>query len=114
MLVGTLAAVLLFIAQETKIIPASFVVPDFSGSDAQSFMAANFWRAVWGWLISSGTAIAVSFFTKNKSDEELKGYVRGLIDMNKAEEPKVVLYKKPEFWGVVTFIVFISINIILW
>jgi len=114
MLVGTLASVLLFIAQQTKMIPASFVIPDFSGSDAQSFMAANFWRAVWAWLISSGTAVAVSFFTKNKSDDELEGYVRGMIAVNKVEEPKVVLYKKPEFWGAVSFLIFILMNLILW
>jgi SSS family solute:Na+ symporter len=114
MLVGTLAAVLLFIAQEMKIIPASFVVPDFSGADAQSYMADNFWRAVWAWLISSGTAVVVSFFTKNKSDEELKGYVRSLVDKNNAVKAKLVLYKKPEFWGTLTFMIFILVNIILW
>ena len=114
MLVGTLAAVLLFVAQETKIIPASFVIPDFGGAEAQSFMAANFWRAVWAWLISSGTAVVVSIFTRNKTDEELKGYVRSLVDKNNAEGSKVVLHKKPEFWGTVTFIIFILINLVLW
>ncbi len=114
MLIGTVVAVFLFVAQEAKLIPVSFVIPDFSGADAQSFMAANFWRAVWAWLIASGTAITVSSFTQNKSDEELKGYVRSLVDKDKIEEEKIVLYKKPEFWGGVTFIIFIVINIILW
>jgi SSS family solute:Na+ symporter len=114
MLVGTVIAVALFIAQEIKLIPVSFVIPDFSGADAQSYMAANFWRAVWAWLISTGTAIIVSYFTKNKTDEELRGFVYGLVDMNEAVEEKVVLYKKPEFWAGITLVIFVIINIVLW
>jgi SSS family solute:Na+ symporter len=114
MLVGTFVAVALFIAQEVQWIPVSFVIPDFSGPDAQSYMAANFWRAVWAWFISAGTAIVVSYFTKNKSDEELTGFVYGLIDKNEVVKEKIVLYKKPEFWAGITFIIFIIINIILW
>jgi solute:Na+ symporter, SSS family len=114
MLVGTFVAVALFISQELKLIPVSFVIPDFSGSDAQSYMAANFWRAVWAWLISAGTAIVVSYFTQNKSDEELTGFVYGLVDKNEVVKEKIVLYKKPEFWAGITFIIFIIINIIFW
>jgi SSS family solute:Na+ symporter len=115
MLIGTAAAVTLFILQELKIIPISFVIPDFSGVEAQSYMAANFWRAVWAWLISVGIAILVSFFTKNKTDEELRGFVRGLIDKNESEQKeKVIIYKKPEFWAAVTLVIFIIINILLW
>ncbi|MGO9482795.1 MAG: sodium:solute symporter family transporter [Candidatus Kryptoniota bacterium] len=114
MLVGTLVAVALFIAQEIKLIPVNFVIPGFSGSDAQSYMAANFWRAVWAWLISSGIAIVVSFFTKNKTDDELRGFVYGLVVKNEAVEEKVVFYKTPEFWAAITLVIFIIINIVLW
>lgn len=114
MLVGTFVAVALFIAQEMQWISASAIIPNFTGSDAQSFMAANFWRAVWAWLISTGTAILISTFTRNKTDEELRGYVRGLIDANEAEEEKVGLLKKPEFWAAVTAILFVIINVALW
>ena len=114
MLIGTLVAVLLFIAQEAKIIPISFVIPGFSGAGEQSFMAANFWRAVWAWLISTGTAIIISFFTKNKTDEELTGYVKGLIDKNEAVVEKTTWNKKPEFWAAITLVIFIIINILLW
>ena len=114
MLIGTIVAVALFIAQEVKLIPTSFVIPGFSGADAQSYMAANFWRAVWAWLISTSTAIVVSLFTQNKTDEELRGYVRGLVDKNEISEEQVVLYKKPEFWAAVTLVIFIIINVVLW
>ena len=114
MLIGTLVAVLLFIAQETKIIPISFVIPGSDGAAAQSFMAANFWRAVWAWLISSGTAIIISFFTKNKTDEELRGYVKGLVDKTETVVEKTTWNKKPEFWAAITLVIFIVINILLW
>ena len=114
MLVGTFVAVALFIAQEVKLIPVSFVIPDFSGADAQSYMAANFWRAVWAWLISSGTAIVVSSFTRNRTDDELRGFVYGLVDRNESAEAPVVMYKKPEFWASVTMVIFVIINIVLW
>ena len=114
MLVGTLASVLLFVAQEVQIIPVSFVIPDVGGVSVQSFMAANLWRAVWAWLISAGTAVLVSIFTKNKSDEELRGYVRSLVESGRSEDSVVVLHKNPEFWAAVTFVIFILINVVLW
>jgi len=114
MLIGTAVAVALFILQEIKLIPISFVIPDFSGVEAESYMAANFWRAVWAWLISTGVAVLVSFFTKNKTDEELRGYVKGLVDKNEAVEEKTTLIKKPEFWAAITLVIFIIINILLW
>lgn len=114
MLIGTFVAVGLFVAQEIKVIPVSFVIPDFSGGDAQSYMAANFWRAVWAWLLSAGTAIVISFFTKPKTDEDLRGFVYGLVDDSTVVEENVVLYKKPEFWAGVTLIIFIIINVVLW
>ena len=115
MLIGTAVAVLLFIAQEVKIIPISFVIPGSDGASAQSFMAANFWRAVWAWLISSITAIGISFFTKNKTDEELHGFVKGLIDKDEPSVKEIIPFnKKPEFWAAITLVIFIIINILLW
>jgi solute:Na+ symporter, SSS family len=114
MVVGTIIAVALFLAQEVKLIPASFVIPDFSGTNAQTYMAANFWRSVWAWLISSGTAIVVSLFTQNKTDDELRGYVHGLVEKDAAEAVVDPLYKRPSFWAAVTLAIFIIINIVLW
>jgi SSS family solute:Na+ symporter len=114
MLIGTLVSVLLFVAQEIKLISVSFVIPDASGANAQSFMAANLWRAAWAWLISAGIAILVSLFTKNKNEEELRGYVKSLVEDGTVEDPDVVLYKKPEFWAALTLVIFILINVILW
>jgi len=114
MLIGTSIAVSLFVAQEINLIPVSFVIPGLSGADSQYYMAANFWRAVWAWLISAGTAVVVSIFTQNKSDEELTGFVFGLTQRDQNAEENIVVHKKPEFWAIVTLVIFICINIVLW
>lgn len=114
MLIGTSIAVSLFVAQEIDLIPVSFVIPGLSGADSQYYMAANFWRAVWAWLISAGTAVVVSIFTQNKSDEELTGFVFGLTQRDQNAEENIVVHKKPEFWAIVTLVIFICINIVLW
>ncbi len=114
MIIGTIVSVILFVAQEVKIIPVSFVVPFFSDVDSHSYMAANLWRAFWAWMISATATILISFFTEKKSSEELKGYVFGLIDKNESSEQPLALYKTPQFWAVVTFVIFIIINIVLW
>ena len=49
-------------------------------SSSASDMAANFWRALWAWVICAGLTVTISLFTKPKSDEELKGLVRGMTD----------------------------------
>jgi hypothetical protein len=37
-----------------------------------------------------------------------------LVDKNEAVEEKAALSKKPEFWAVITLVIFIIINILLW
>ncbi len=81
-------------------------------SDQTSDMAANFWRAWWAWLICFILTIAISFFTKKKPKEELVGLVKGLTK-EKIEEP-VEYYRKPEFWAVISFVIFVILNIYFW
>ncbi len=77
------------------------------------FMAANFWRAVWAWCIAFGVAMVVSLFTERKSDGELKGLVWGLGRHDEPQE-KVAWYRTPEFWGIVTMVLFVVLNLALW
>lgn len=81
-------------------------------SDTSSVMAANFWRAWWAWIICFVVTILISIFTKKKPKEELVGLVKGLTieTVNK----DVVIYKKPEFYAIISFIVLIILNIIYW
>ncbi len=79
MLVGTFVSFSMFLALQLDWIDAGAIVP---GGEA-SQMSANFWRALWAWLISSGVAMGVSTFTKKRPQEELIGLVRGLTKMEK-------------------------------
>jgi SSS family solute:Na+ symporter len=74
MLVGMLVSFSLFIALQLGWISAGAVSP----SGGEGMMAANFWRALWAWLISTGVATAISAFTKKRPQEELVGLVRSL------------------------------------
>ena len=75
-------------------------------SSVASDMAANFWRAWWAWLICFAVTIIVSIFTKRKPKEELVGLVKGLTEDTAKTE--ITLFKKPEFYAVISLIIVIS------
>jgi SSS family solute:Na+ symporter len=75
-------------------------------------MAANFWRAGWAWLICFAVTIIVSLFTRRKPKTELVGLVKGLT-VERAFEP-VPFVRTPEFYGLVSVIVFMVLNIYFW
>ena len=81
-------------------------------SEVASDMAANFWRAWWAWLICFGVTIIISLFTKKKPDSELVGLVKGMTE--EAEGKAVQFHKKPEFYAIISVIIFIILNIIFW
>jgi SSS family solute:Na+ symporter len=112
MLIGIAGSVTSFVAQKMGWITASAIIPYTTVSSDKAFMAANFWRALWAWLIAASVAILVSFFSKKKPDEELEGIVSSLTKRQKEED--LAYHKKPEFWAGVTIVIFILINIYLW
>ncbi len=81
-------------------------------SDVASDMAANFWRAWWAWLICFVLTIVISLFTKKRSEEELVGLVKGLTKETVGKP--VPFMKKPEFWGLISLVVLIVLNIYFW
>lgn len=81
-------------------------------SNVQSDQAANFWRAWWAWLICFVVTVVVSLFTKKRPKEELVGFVKGLTPENYDKE--ISFFKKPEFYAIISLIVFIILNIIFW
>jgi SSS family solute:Na+ symporter len=108
LLAGMGSSFFLFLAVKFQWInPASITL-----SPTASDMAANFWRAWWAWAICFVVTILVSMFTKGKPKEELVGLVKGLTSENL--EAPVPLFKKPEFYGVLSLIVFIVLNIYFW
>jgi len=81
-------------------------------SPVASDMAANFWRAWWAWLICFGVTILVSIFTQKKPRTELVGLVKGLT-AEKAMQT-VPFVKTPEFYGMLSILVLIVLNLYFW
>ncbi len=81
-------------------------------SPVASDMAANFWRAWWAWLICFAVTILVSLFTQKKPRAELVGLVKGLT-AEKAVQP-VPFLKTPEFYGILSILILIVLNVYFW
>jgi len=113
LLTGVVFSVLFFVLQDAGTISTSLLVPGQTGNGA-SFMAANFWRAWWAWLVSAGVAVGVSFVTEAKSEEELKGYVKGTITQHDSYEQHLPWYQRTVFWASITLGICIIINLYFW
>jgi SSS family solute:Na+ symporter len=108
LLSGMGSSFLLFLAVKFQWInPASMTL-----SSSASDMAANFWRAWWAWLICFLMTILVSLFTRKKPATELVGLVKGLT-AEKAIQP-IPFVKTPEFYGILSILVLIALNIYFW
>ncbi len=108
LLAGMVSSFSLFIAVKFQWIAPESITLSSPASD----MAANFWRAWWAWLICFVVTIVVSLFTKKKPEQELVGLVKGLTPM--PEEKGIPIYKKPEFYAVISLIVLIILNVYFW
>jgi SSS family solute:Na+ symporter len=81
-------------------------------SPVASDMAANFWRAWWAWLICFAVTISVSTFTRKKPRAELVGLVKGLTAERSMQA--VPFIKTPEFYGILSILILIALNIYFW
>lgn len=109
LLIGMSSSFAMFLAAKFHWIPMSFITLSHVASD----MAANFWRAWWGWLICVLITILVSFFTKKKSLEELAGLVKG-ITKTEGKIQQTKWYKTPTFWALISLAIFITLNLYFW
>ncbi len=75
-------------------------------------MAENMFRALWCFLIGVIVTVIVSLLSRPKPESELVGLVRGCTEI--PSEGHLPLVKRPIFWAVVVFAVFIVLNIIFW
>ncbi len=75
-------------------------------------MAENMYRALWSWIVCVVVTVVVSFVTKPKPFEELKGLVYGATDI--PSEGHLAVYQRPWFWAVVIAVVFVILQIIFW
>ena len=75
-------------------------------------MAENMYRALWSWLICVAVTVTVSYLTRPKPAEELKGLVYGYTEL--PSEGHLPLHKRPIFWAAWVAAVFIVLNVIFW
>lgn len=75
-------------------------------------MAVNMFSAFWSLLLTIGTVIMVSLFTRPKPDSEIKHLVYGLAPL--PDEGQCPWYEKPVFWAAVVGVVLVIVNIIFW
>ena len=66
----------------------------------------------WAWLVCFVSTIVISIFTKRRPDGELVGLVKGLTPRTGAGN--VPFHRTPEFFAVISFLVFIALNIYYW
>lgn len=81
-------------------------------SGVQSDQAANFWRAWWAWLICAIVTILISLVTEKRKKEELVGLVKGLTQQN--YDANIPFTKKPEFYAIISLVVFVILNLLFW
>lgn len=81
-------------------------------SEAPSEMARNLWQAWWAWLVCFVLTIVISLFTPRKSDEELRGLVKGLTPS--PDDSKMSFLRRPEPWAVISLLVLVFLNIYFW
>jgi solute:Na+ symporter, SSS family len=108
LLAGMGSSFSLFLAVKFQWINPAVMTLSSSASD----MAANFWRAWWAWLICFVVTIIVSAFTRKKPVAELVGLVRGLTE-EKAMQ-KAPFLKSPEFYGILSLLVLLALNLYFW
>jgi SSS family solute:Na+ symporter len=75
-------------------------------------MAVNMFSGFWSLLITFGTTIMISLFTRPKPDEEVKDLVYGLLPM--PAQQKGPWYVRPGLWALVVLFVLVSVNIVFW
>ncbi|WNQ12799.1 sodium:solute symporter family protein [Paenibacillus aurantius] len=86
-----------------------YLIPEgYFGSAA----AGNFWRAWWAFVITVVITVVVSFMTKRKPDEELKGLVYGLTD--RPHYQGFAWYKRPGVLAGIAAVILIALNLWLW
>jgi len=108
LLAGILSSVGMFVM--VKFDPG--MLATFALSTHAKAMAENMYRALWSWLICVGVTIIVSLFTRPRPAESLKGLVYGATEL--PSEGHLPLVKRPIFWAVVAFVVFLILQYIFW
>jgi solute:Na+ symporter, SSS family len=80
-------------------------------SSAQD-MAENMYRALWSWIVCVVVTIVVSYATRPKLEDDLRGLVYGVTTL--PNESAAPIYERPMFWAVIVTVGFVVLNILFW
>jgi SSS family solute:Na+ symporter len=75
-------------------------------------MAESMYRLLWSGVVAFAVIIIVSLCTVPKPPEELSGLVYGCTDI--PSEGQMPLYKRPIFWAVISFAIFVVLQWVFW
>lgn len=75
-------------------------------------MAGNFWRYTIAWATCFVLTIALSYVTKPKSPEELKGLVWGTLP--KFDQSGIPLWKRPVPISIVLLVLLVVVDVVYW
>jgi len=77
-----------------------------------SSMAQNFWIAIWAFAVCFTVTVLLSWVTRPRPVEELKGLVWGVTEIPREEN--IPWYEKPALLGVIVLVACLVLNIIFW
>jgi len=108
LLLGMCTSIGIFLGVRFELLDPSII----AYSENPSTMAINMWQAVWAFSVNFLATVLISLFTPPKPEKELEGLVYGVSEV--PHEGPSAWHRKPAFWAVVSFAIFLVLNIIFW
>ncbi|HVV68523.1 MAG TPA: sodium:solute symporter family protein [Gammaproteobacteria bacterium] len=108
LLIGMVVSAVMFLLVKFNLMSAA----DFTISAVASPMAADFWRAIWAWVITFVLTIIISLLTAPQPLDSIKGLVLGAP--REVVTEALPWHKKPAVWAGISFIVLIVLNVVFW
>jgi solute:Na+ symporter, SSS family len=108
LLAGTLSSIGMFVAMKLD----QRYVAVFALSPHAKALAQDMYQALWSCLICVTVTVAVTLVTKPRPDEELRGLVYSLTDVQR--EGRATLVRRPVFWAAVVLAIFLVLQIVFW
>src|SRR5260370_41009404 len=84
----------------------------FAPSPPAKALAQDMYQALWSCVICVTVTVLVTLVTKSRPDEELKGLVYSLTEVQ--QEGRAGLIRRPAFWAAVVLAIFLVLQIVFW
>jgi SSS family solute:Na+ symporter len=108
LLAGTLSSIGMFVAMKLD----QRYVAVFALSPHAKALAQDMYQALWSCVICVTVTILVTLVTQPRPDEELRGLVYSLTDVQREE--RATLVRRPAFWAAVVLAIFLVLQIVFW